>query len=167
MIRDYITYELEKIKPQIDSLRKQEQIIKTAKGKENKLKREKAEQEAQKIREELLTIAPQAGLQVALLPTAIYELFETTKTANAVDFRTAWQQEKSNVECLKRSLQKRLIFTKESLKFRRLTYPCYPPTLFFCSSPLHWLNLIFLMTSKTSTLFITLFVRTRSLGFPM
>ncbi len=93
MIRDYMSFKLEHDLQQIEELTRQEEIVKNAKGAENRSKREEAERKAGKIREAILTNLP---------PAATYMFLDVTDSANtAVNLRTQWQGRNRKVDCLR------------------------------------------------------------------
>ncbi len=91
MIRDYMDHELQRVLRQIEDLGRQEQIVKDARGPENRRRREETEGKAKRTREGLLTDLP---------PPATYEFLDTTGTANAINFRTLWQEKNRRIDCL-------------------------------------------------------------------
>ena len=88
MIRDYISHELQSASDQIEDLSQREGHVQKA---ENRQKRNEAEEKVKIARASLLTA----------LPSAItYEFLDVTHTANAINFRTTWQEKNRKVDCL-------------------------------------------------------------------
>ncbi len=90
MIRDHISHELQSTLHQIEDLNRQERTIKEARGLENRTTRDAADKQARKIREHLLTNPP---------PAATYKFLDATRTADAVKFRSIWQENNRIVDC--------------------------------------------------------------------
>jgi CRISPR-associated protein Cmr2 len=91
-MRDYISFKLESNLKQLEELRRQEEIVKNAKGAENMAKRDEAERKAVKIRDALLISVP---------PAATYMFIDGTGSdALATNLRTLWQERKRKVDCL-------------------------------------------------------------------
>ncbi len=88
MIRDYISHELQGVSNQIEDLSRQEREVLRP---ENRQKRDEAEGRAKRIRENLLT---------ALSSATTYEFLAVTHIANAINFRTTWQEKNRKVDCL-------------------------------------------------------------------
>jgi len=88
MIRDYISHELQGVSNQIEDLSRQEKEVQRP---ENRQRRDEAEGRAKRIRENLL---------MALPPATTYEFLDATHTANAINFRTTWQEKNRRVDCL-------------------------------------------------------------------
>src|SRR6266851_268287 len=93
MIRDYMDHELQRVLRQIEDLGRQEQIARDARGlgPEDRRRRDEAEGRARRTRESLLTDLPLA---------TTYEFLDTTGTANAINFRTLWQEKNRRIDCL-------------------------------------------------------------------
>jgi CRISPR-associated protein Cmr2 len=91
MIRDYMDHELQRVLRQIEDLGRQEQIVREARGPENRRRRDEAEGKVRRARENLLTDLP---------PAAMYEFLDTTSTANAINLRTLWQEKNRRIDCL-------------------------------------------------------------------
>ncbi len=91
MIRDYMSHELQGTLHQIEDLNRQERTIRDARGRDNRQRRDEAESRAKRVRENLLTTLP---------PAATYEFLDVTHTANAVNFRTVWQEKNRSIDCL-------------------------------------------------------------------
>jgi CRISPR-associated protein Cmr2 len=90
MIRDYISHELQDVSDQIEDLSRQEREVMRP---ENRQKRDEAEGRAKRIRENLLT---------ALSSATTYEFLNATHIANAINFRTTWQEKNRKVDCLQK-----------------------------------------------------------------
>ncbi len=88
MIRDYMSHELQRAFKQIEELNQREKDVQKA---ENRQKRNEAEDRVKETRESLLTALP---------PTITYEFLAVTRRANAINFRTSWQEKNRSVDCL-------------------------------------------------------------------
>jgi len=95
MIRDYISYELQRASGQIEGLTQQEGNIRKA---ENREKRKETEEKVKKARKNLLADLP---------PTITYEFLDvTTHKASAIDFRSTWQEKNRRVDdCLQEHIK--------------------------------------------------------------
>lgn len=90
-MRDYIGGEVQKIAKLLDDLERQERIVRDSRGPENRTRRNEAERETRRIREQLLSAVP---------PVATYEFLDATKRADATGLRTTWHEKNRRVDCL-------------------------------------------------------------------
>src|SRR5947209_327581 len=88
MIRDYLSHELRGISNQIEDLSQLEREVQRA---ENRQKRKEAEDKVEIARESLLK---------TLSSATTYEFLDATHIANAINFRTTWQEKNRKVDCL-------------------------------------------------------------------
>lgn len=88
MIRDYISHALQSASQQIEDLKQREGDIQRA---ENRQRRKEAEDKVETARVNLIKALPS---------TITYEFLDVTRTANAINFRTTWQEKNRKVDHL-------------------------------------------------------------------